>query len=327
METASRHLTSPTSRTALRVLVHAAGHGLIFGCFVAAIAVATFDPIHYTLLDLGLGEPRLRSGLLRGLAMIMLCALATWGLTAVLLRHALRRRRVRRVRLRPARGTIVVETLIVLPIYLLFVFGLAQLTINSMAGLLATLGSYEAARTLAVWGPEVTEGRRGVTNELALDKARVAAASVLAPVVPQRLAATCPVSRTLELHAKALTSVGNLGEIDLPGVPQTHDSLAAAFDHHSIATRGIPKLRNAYCSVEVTVDGDEVVPGVQFTARTAYRHVNVVPLVGRLFGERLVPGVGFVSTYRRAYEGTAQLRPNSIDPACRFCPEWGNSVF
>lgn len=304
-----------TRTKATRITVHLTGHLLALGCVTTALAVLTLDPIHFELLWRATAEPALGGELVWPLATTIGSAVALWGATWAVVVALWRRPEPQPIVLR-ARGAVLTEVLIVLPVYFTFVFGLAQLTINNIAGLLSTLSSYEAARTLAVWGPEA---RRDVGFELALDKARVAAASVLAPVVPRDIVLRCERSETLDAHMSGLQSAGNLPVQDIPTFGQT-DTLAGSFDRDSMAARGLPKLAKAYCLTEVSV-AEDITPGLQFTAQVEYRHPNVVPLAGRFFGDEYVPGVGHLQSIKREYETTAQLRPNHVDPRCRFCPE------
>jgi hypothetical protein len=247
---------------------------------------------------------------------------AMWLSTWSLMRRLARRPAPPRVVLR-SRGAAMTETVIVVPLYLLMILGLAQLTINYTAGLLASLASYESARTLAVWGPEAAEGRRSVTNALALDKARVAAAGVLAPVAHDVSVAACTLRPTI-LHAIAgIQSAGNRA----PQSVSTFGSLAEALDGRTLAERGLPKYVAAYCATDIDVERGAALPGQPFTLRLEYRHINAMPLVGHVFANRRVPGLGWVTTIERTYNGTAQIQPNKLDPACSFCPGWAPGIW
>ncbi len=217
----------------------------------------------------------------------------------------------RTTRMLRSRGTILTETLIIMPVFLLFTFGLAQLTLNNMAGLLTTLATYEAGRTLAVWVPEADTGRNGATKAIAIDKATAAAAGVLAPVVAPRLASCSPNSPTLTKQLKGLQSAGNL---DLGGLgAKAPTSFASALDNSTIPLRGIMKTRIAYCSTTVNYkeDGSNTI-----STSVLYKHKAAMPLVKILFGvsDTVAGSSGYYSPIVRSYVTTKQIKPNVVDP-------------
>ena len=98
----------------------------------------------------------------------------------------LRQRRTPRARLvgaraATARGTVMVETLIVLMPFLLLTSGLAQLAMLNVAALLCDLAAFQGARAAWIWQPEADLGRHGVDVDDVRYRARTAAAMVLAP--------------------------------------------------------------------------------------------------------------------------------------------------
>lgn len=214
-------------------------------------------------------------------------------------------------RLVRSRGAILTETLIVMPVFLLLTFGLAQLTINSMAGLLSTLATYEAGRTLSVWVPEAEEGRHGVTRAIAIDKATAAAAGVLAPVVAPGATACKPDSKTLEKQLKGLQSAGNLDSHGLTTARPT--SFADALDDSLIALRGITKTRIAYCSTTINYANQDT---TTIATSLQYKHKAAMPLVKILFGEldTVAGSPGYYSSIDRTYVTTKQIAPNVVDP-------------
>ncbi len=213
-------------------------------------------------------------------------------------------------RLVQSRGAILTETLIVLPVFLLFTFGLAQLTINHMAGLLTTLATYEAGRTLSVWVPEATTRRNNASKAVAIDKATAAAAGVLAPVVAPGLAACNPNSATLTKQLKGLQSAGN---VDMGMVARQPSSFAAALDKSLLPLRGITKTRIAYCSTTVNYVEQG---GNTISTSLRYKHKSAMPLVKILFGSIDTVGgsTGYFSSIDRSYVVTKQIAPNVVDP-------------
>ena len=84
-------------------------------------------------------------------------------------------------RLIVSKGAVFLETLIALPIVLLFILGLSQLAMNNIASMMFNLAVFESARTTWVWEGEDC----GTCDALAIaqDYARIQAAAALAPVV------------------------------------------------------------------------------------------------------------------------------------------------
>jgi hypothetical protein len=223
------------------------------------------------------------------------------------------RRKAKTLAVVKPKGTIVTETLIVFPIFLLLTFGLGQMAVNSMAGLLTTLGTFQAARTIAVWGPEQGNNRSGttVTRDMVIDRARIAAAGVIAPVAPMSAGnIACTKSDAFNDLQAAMVGAGFVGT----ETPARYSSFASSLDKAAFAQRGPAKLAGAYCSTTVDFTGtvltgpDET--GVErFTAQVTYAHKMVFPLVGLAFGGTLSPG-GWITEVQRSYTLTHHLTPN-----------------
>lgn len=132
--------------------------------------------------------------------------LATWGVhvalsaalwASIVAVFRLGRRRLRErddtTRLRPQRGAVMLEMLVVLLPFFLLTSGLAQLAIRNVAGLLADAALYQGARTAWVWGPEKNMDRSPDTtaridHDFIETRARIASAMVLAPTAPSSYA-------------------------------------------------------------------------------------------------------------------------------------------
>lgn len=229
--------------------------------------------------------------------------------------------RPRRVAL--SRGQVMVETLIVIPVYLLVMLGSMQLALTSIAGLLTTLGAYQAGRAAAIWMPETTSTgnrRSDVTQALAKDKVRVAAASVIAPSVNSGFLSGCSAadsSDTLELKIEALTilppGLSIAGEVPAVMGNRANLTVYGAFDATSMRTRMSRKLKFAYCALEepeVTVDGDYIQTRIVFNNHVA------MPIVERVFGSWDTVGdrSGYFRQIERTYRVRAQIEPNPISP-------------
>lgn len=244
---------------------------------------------------------------------LLLAGLA-WGAAAQGWRM-MRRRGEARV-LRAARGTVVTETLIVLAPFMLLTSGLAQMSINNMAGMLTNKAAYEAGRTMWVWEPtDRNAGQR---------RARLAAAASVAPVAPgsnlmlgmggdqelQALRGTMyatysplgwvgggsGVSKTLA----GVQAVG--GESSLTGL-----SFNNAFDDDSFPRRAARKLTFAYLATTI-----QPRTGAEVGATVSYRHFQAFPWFGWITGRREFSGPGmrpgYYLTITRTYTIPAQVR-------------------
>lgn len=289
---------------------HLAAILIIFGLFTAPFLSSAV----VGMMGVGLQDPQLKGEIFGDVAIMLMLAAASWAVlffAYVSVRNRLRREK--KMVVARVRGTVMTETLIVFPVFLLLTFGLGQMGVNSMAGLLTTLGTWEAARTLAVWGPEVGNNRTGtsVSSTDAKDRARIAAAAVLAPVAPMSAGnIACSKSNSFRKLVQGMVAAG-LAPVESS---QTYSAFSDALDSATFAQRGPAKFAGAYCSVEVNYTGDmrtnpdETDVG-QFKTTVAYKHKMVFPLVGLAFGGTLSPG-GWVTTIERNYTLTHHLTPN-----------------
>lgn len=85
-----------------------------------------------------------------------------------------------------ARGTVMMEFLIILVPMLLMASGLAQLAMLNVTAVLADLAVFNAARTVFVWAPEVNQPRyESAYGDIQIrDRARTIASMALAPSAP-----------------------------------------------------------------------------------------------------------------------------------------------
>lgn len=210
------------------------------------------------------------------------------------------------------RGTIMTETLIVLPVFLLLTSGLAQMGINSMAGLLTTVGAYEAGRTLAVWGPEIGRNRiSGVSQAVVVDKARLAVAVIVAPVARTgyRDLIRCSGTPEFKKYMKGMEAAGLL-PTEGAGGRLKFKNYTESFGDKSFAQRGPDKLKSAYCSVAVDTSVFNDIPttgtsGGDFTIKVAYIHQPVFPFVKKIFGNTRI---------EREYTMRSHIPPNQCLP-------------
>ncbi len=237
------------------------------------------------------------------------------------------------VRLDARRGSVMTETLIVLPVALLLIMGLAQLTLINIAATLSDLAVIEAARSVWVWAPEADEGRMGVDRSLVKEKARVQAAAVLAPVASSDFGhfskgSTARYNGTFRKAMGAIygAQVDNAGnDIGSYATSEAETALSAnkeaigknmafnlAFDSTSFKDRSARKFFNAWAHTEVSI----VDSGDWIGAKMTYHHACLLPLVAGLFGQYdTVNGdVGYYTNIQRAYTLRKQVQPNATLP-------------
>lgn len=218
------------------------------------------------------------------------------------------------------RGNVMTETLIVFPIALGLYLGLAQLAINNIAAALTNLATFQAARSMWVWAPEV-EGRRSYTGLAgAADKARIQAAMAVAPVAAgDYIMSFTGLSEGAKM-ARAGLVAGQLPiltsdqgslvteplllalQIEDPGGllrfhTRSNQNMAIGLDSTSFRLRSARKFTFAYLSIAVS----PVERNGQVGARVIYSHFQSMPLVGGAFGFLATIGgrTGYYSMYQR----------------------------
>lgn len=303
------------SHVALSAASHALAVATIFTLFVSLFLTEQ----SLALLKIGLFDELLQADVATPLVLLFGLAACAWSLLFIV--YKLVRTHVDRpvhVNLKKARGTVVTETLIVLPVFFLLTFGLAQMALNSIAGLLSTLASYEVTRTLGVWAVEEGNNRAPggtVTASHIRDRARLAAAMVIAPATPNHESGVhCDRGSALPLMLEGLGGAGLDTTVDANNSIST---MAEAFGHATFASRGPAKLTGAYCNINVTWSGvntdSDYTGRSMLTTNLQYHHPAVMPLVGPIFSSD--PGAGtwstnHVSTFERSYSVRTYLTPN-----------------
>lgn len=281
-------------------LVYAVGHALGVGLTAAALLLlavpfdAVLPTIGFIAADTQLVEQTIfEAGVHVGLSAVV------WGLMALMYKQFRRAKKVKVVRLTTA-GAVLAETIIVLPVLLFVVFGLAQLATNNIAGMLANVAAYQGARTAWVWHGEVgtSRGDRAIDAGDVEERARIASALVMTPVAPggyrQVNSGQSEEFRNVReaVFAGQFMVGGGLaasasGLYSAMGATQDQDMrMSKALDESSFIERSYMKLSHAYDSVsvyDVTVD-----PGTnEVTYAFEYLHHQAFPVVGVIFGERL----------------------------------------
>lgn len=243
-----------------------------------------------------------------------------WGLLVAAF-HFVRRRlreqssRSRRI-VRADRGSVMVETLIVIVPFLLLTSGLAQLALRNTAGILADLAYYRGTRTAWVWQPEIGESRGGrtITKGDVQRRARVASAAVLAPSAPSSFSVNDTNADELINLREAMYATfdgnpnANIGNaLDRGGsAVGVEQSFARAFDEEPFEDRAARKLTFAFLALDqynFTRDRNGAV-SVEFT----YEYNVVFPWFAYIFGG----GPEIIGGRRGYYVGIQRPRnPNS----------------
>jgi hypothetical protein len=190
------------------------------------------------------------------------------------------------------------ETLIVFPLFLLLTFGLAQLALNNVAGILSRVAQYEAARAAWVWTPEARAGRGGVQSGRDVRRRiRLTVALAMAPVAsgsftPRDAGLTRDARRLVRAMADRFPSARRrMRTRGVEGINRGGPSLTRALGTASFGIRALRKLTHAYAATRLEdirlLEGPKTI-GARFT----YLHFQAMPLVGPIFGHRVSLGRG-----------------------------------
>jgi hypothetical protein len=112
-------------------------------------------------------------------------ALCSWALICLSFSFVRQRRKSSRRIIRLSRGSVMVETLVVIVPFLALTSGIAQLGILNVASVLGHVAAYQGARAAWVWAPEIGSGGRiSASPDFVRNRARIAVAMVMAPTAP-----------------------------------------------------------------------------------------------------------------------------------------------
>lgn len=237
--------------------------------------------------------------------------------------------------IRLSRGSVITETLVVFPIFLVLTFGMAQLAVNNIAGILANIAAYEAARAAWVWKPEAEAGRMGTTDGNAVEKCRIAVAMVMTPVAPGEflsdvtmdgsdfaeearmvaLGANVPLmgvlSTLVPAEANSLFQAGvTLASIAPQLAVRGNLTYNTALDDQSFWLRTIRKFTHAYEAAGCEIKDDHSV-------KMTYQMHAAMPVVRPIFGELKIVGgrIGYFSEFVREFGFRKQVNtPNPNGP-------------
>jgi hypothetical protein len=317
-----------------RAGLHALAVALIaMGLFVVLVDLSMVDALLASLRE----GAHSRSTWIQ-LGMHVGVAAALWGGVWFGWKRLRKRRQLPQVRL----GTVMVETLVVLPVALMLTFGLAQFAIINLAGIAMNVASFQATRTAWLWHPEGPDGgvntRRGVGTARVEEMVRVQAAAVLTPVAPGGYMVDPDLSeqasQAMGIFMGSQSPIpfedsGNAGRLigqaileldpDNPMVRGQH-SFSGALDAAPNIVRTARKFAFAYHAVahespqiELTTDAD----GKEHLEVTLiYYHFCAFPLVNRIFGDEAVVGGrgGYYARMEKTLTRRAQLDVSSTWP-------------
>lgn len=259
-------------------------------------------------------------------------AACLWALVVILFEVVTARRAPLQKVLRLQRGSVLTETLIVLPIFLLLTFGIAQLAINNIAGMLTNAAVFQAGRTAWLWTSESDAGRMNVSFNTAKELTRVQAAAVLTPVAPGEYMQTLSSGsnefkrmRGILIGSQVPSFSADTGQVGMSLAPalllgdnmisttETNSSFVRALDTTSWRQRTARKFSFAYQATEVKVTNSSSQVSVELT----YSHHQGFPLVGRIFGDSysVVGGrPGYYAKITRQFSMRKQIEPNKTTP-------------
>lgn len=297
---ASPSASQSASRAVVSYMSCVVGLGHLLGVLLvgAALAVALLTPRGAATLGSALvDQPGLLASSLAAIAVHLGVSALVWGALGLLVARTRRRRRATVALGRQKRaGSVLTETLVVLPVLLMLVFGLAQLTVNNIAGTLANLAVHQAARSAWVWLPERGRARldHRITYAEVESRARTAAALVMTPVAPADfiepdLVGNGPAGDASFWRIHRAMYEASFDRPD--AAPQTtiepvsySDSFAAALDRSDFDQRSARKLAHAYLALDrmdVRRQGADIVVSLR------YQHFQAFPVVRALFGHKL----------------------------------------
>jgi hypothetical protein len=231
-------------------------------------------------------------------------------------------------------GSVLTETIIILPVALVLIMGIAQLTLINITATLSDLAVIQAARSAWVWMPEAVEGRFNVDRSLVIQKARVQAAAVLAPVASSDFGSFAKGSHSgyaetfqktmgaiygAQLRGGGGNDVGSYArakaELQLqPGREIVGEQLnfTMAFDASTFKERSARKFYNSWAHTEIQLAETANRIGVEMT----FHYLCLMPLVAGVFGEyKEVNGEnGYFLTIERKYTLRKQVKVNASLP-------------
>ena len=266
------------------------------------------------------------------IALHVLVAAVLWAITYGCW-HQFRRRSSPRRTFKAGAGTAIVETLIVFPIMLLLILGMAQLAINTTAGVLSHLAAYQSARAVWVWNPEINRSST-IDEDYVEEMARIQAAAVMTPVafsygtdgssseefknmrgalVASQLDVSSDSGAFGRQAADELATLGYsaYGNLDI--------SFLEALDRTDFPARSALKFSGAYLTTDVEIISHTGDSGhTEIGDRTTYDHFQAMPLVRGIFADKAAQDEadrpGYYAEYTHEYTLIEQPTPHDSHP-------------
>ena len=245
-------------------------------------------------------------------AHLALCALV-WVSGCAAWTYGVKRRKVSRVRLaRARRGSVMLEALIAIPVFLVLMCGLVQMTLLNIAVIMTDVAAIQAGRTAYVWHGEIglpvarSSGYGVPSRDAVVERARTVATGVLASVAPGTNSDWCASSSTFNQYMTGMNNGMSINGATL-GVNLSADNglirinsllnsgglrdrnMADAFDSGNFDFRAALKLATAYCNTTVTYE----VAGDVLKTTVSYKHKLTIPITGFAFSNVAAEGPFF----------------------------------
>lgn len=242
-------------------------------------------------------EPALKAYLLKNLMIHAGISTVLWFLLAMVAQGLWRARGRGPRGIRRSRGSIYVEFLAVIPVFLLLTFGLIQLAIINIGGALSQMAGYQAARAVWIWGPEVSVNQLypgdNITWTDVAERARIAAALVMTPVAPGAYAmgagGTSAEFQALRRSMLSRFTVAPGAAANLAaggGAGGQESSLQRSLDDSTLPIRAYQKFTFSYLSTDLAGPGTGLIvePNAMGVRLKYYQHM-AMPIVSHIFGE------------------------------------------
>ncbi len=318
---------SPLIRWSVQLACHVLGVLTVAGLLL----VAVFDRSTLEIVWHSMSLPGYAEQIWVDVALHIGLASCLWALIALGFQVFTASRQPVKKLLGTRRGGVMTETLVVLPVFLLLTFGIAQLAVNNMAGLIANTAVFQSGRTVWLWSSEADAGRRGVNDTKVKNLARVQAAAVMTPVAPGDfvqditggtdefeqmrgvlLGSQLPAFSTDSGQLAMTATPAFLAGTALTKNPLQDSSFYRAFDDSNFRSRTVRKFTFAYHATEVTVIENTEEVG----ASLVYRHQQAFPFVSHIFGDLDVVGArpDHYTTIEREFTMPRQIPPNTQVP-------------
>ncbi len=326
MKGASDAPNKPATANAWAWLWMGVAHAVAVVCVAILMALVVFPVATLeALIRAHATVPQLMERSLPAFALHMGLSACLWALVVIVF-QLWRRPRPKLVRALGRRGSVMAETLIVLPLFLFLTFGMAQLAVNNMGGILANVAVYQAARAAWLWKPEVGVQRvsHKMTDKEVKDRARIAAAEVMTPVAPGAYLSNPTGSDAFKKTRFALAAgqvpmggalggagslLATVGSVSPKLATRNNLSLTTALGTSSFLRRSLLKFTHAYEATSVKITQKNKRVGVKLT----YQLHEVMPVANHVFGKFKKVGwrLGYFLTIKREY--TFRQQPYSAN--------------